>query len=263
MEQARRRSTVVIPALIASLVVLALLAGSLVLGHGTGCAFAGDGCLRVLFIGNSYTSVNDLPGTFAALVRSGGGAVETTMIAPGGAFLADEAASPDVAAAIAGSPWTAVVLQEQSQAPAAPSVRDARMVPAVATLVAAIRADGAQPYLLETWAHRDGWPERGLDRVAMQAALNAAYRDVAARNAAVVVPAGEAWARAVREAPAIVLWQADGSHPTPAGTYLAACVLYASLTGHSPEGLAESGGLATAEATTLQKIATDLLVKKP
>jgi len=34
----------------------------------------------VLFIGNSHTSVNDLPKTFAALVRSGGGAVETAMI---------------------------------------------------------------------------------------------------------------------------------------------------------------------------------------
>jgi hypothetical protein len=255
MEQARRRSPVVIPALVASLAILALLAGSLVFGRGTGCAFAGDGCLRVLFIGNSYTSVNDLPGTFAALVRSGGGAVETAMIAPGGAFLADHAASSEVAAAIAGTAWTAVVLQEQSQAPAVPAVRDAQMAPAAAALVAMIRQAGAHPYLLETWAHRDGWPERGLDRAAMQAAINAAYREVGARNAAVVVAAGEAWSRAVREAPEIVLWQADGSHPTPAGTYLAACVLYATLTGHSPEGLDETGGLPAADAAALQRLA--------
>jgi hypothetical protein len=73
MEQARRRSPVVIPALVASLVILALLAGSLVLGRGTGCPFAGDGCLRVLFIGNSYTSVNDLPGIAAGRPGSAGG----------------------------------------------------------------------------------------------------------------------------------------------------------------------------------------------
>jgi hypothetical protein len=225
MEQAQRRSPVVIPSLAVSLVILVLLAGSLVLGRGAGCAFAGDRCLRVLFIGNSYTSVNDLPGTFAALVRSGGGAVETAMIAPGGAFLADNAASPEVVATIAGTPWTAVVLQEQSQVPAVAAARDTQMAPAAASLVAAIRADGAQPYLLDTWGHRDGWPQQGMDRAAMQAAINASYRDVAARSAVIVVPAGEAWTRAAREAPGIALWQEDGSHPTAAGTYLAACVL--------------------------------------
>ena len=209
----------------------------------------------MLFIGNSHTSVNDLPKTFAALVRSGGGAVETAMIAPGGAFLADRAASPEVAATIAGTPWTAVVLQEQSQVPAVPAARDTQMAPAAASLVAAIRADVAQPYLLETWGHRDGWPEQGMDRAAIQAAINASYRDVAARSAVIVVPAGEAWTRAAREAPGIALWQQDGSHPTVAGTYLAACVLYATLTGRSPEGLTETGGLPAAEAAVLQRIA--------
>ena len=87
----------------------------------------------------------------------------------------------------------------------------------------------------------------------MQAAIDVAYRDVAARNGAFVVPAGEAWDRVTREAPGIALWQADGSHPTVAGTYLAACVLYASLAGRSPVGLAETGGLPAADAATLQR----------
>jgi hypothetical protein len=251
----RRRSPLVVPGLIVALMVLALLAGSQLLARGTGCAFAGDRCLKVLFIGNSYTSVNDLPATFAALVRSGGGAVETAMIAPGGAFLADHEASADVQAAIAGTAWTAVVLQEQSQAPAAREIREGQMAPAAMALAGTIRTDGAQPYLLETWAHRDGWPERGQDRAAMQAAINAAYRDVAARAGAFVIPAGEAWSHALRDVPSIILWQDDGSHPTMAGTYLAACVAYASITGRSPEGLAETGGLSTEDAAALQRIA--------
>ena len=250
----RRRSPVVIPALVLTLVVLAGILGAQVLGRGTGCMFAGDTCLRVLFIGNSYTSVNDLPATFAALVRSGGGAVETRMIAPGGAFLSDHAASPEVEAAIAGTPWTAVVLQEQSQVPAVPAALDGQMAPAAASLVAAIRAGGARPYLLETWAHRDGWPGQGMDRAAMQAAINAAYWEVAARNAAIVVPAAEAWNQALAAAPGVALWQVDGSHPTVAGTYLAACVLYATITGRSPEGLAETGGLPVADATMLRRL---------
>jgi hypothetical protein len=244
------------------LAVAILAAGTLAAGWfalaANGCGLPQDpSCLRVLFIGNSYTSVNDLPGTFARLARSGGRRVEVASIAPGGAFLADHAASTEVASTIGGRGWTAVVLQEQSELPAATDLVETRIVPPAATLVARIDTAGARPWLLETWAHRDGWPDRHLDRAAMQAAIDATYRELAGRLGATVVPAGEAWARALREAPAIALWQADGSHPTAAGTYLAACVLYASLVGRSPAGLAETGGLSSADAALLQRIAAE------
>lgn len=45
----------------------------------------GEQCLRILFIGNSYTFYNDLPGTFAELARAGGHQVEVQMVANGGA----------------------------------------------------------------------------------------------------------------------------------------------------------------------------------
>jgi len=232
------------------------LGGWALLRGGTGCRFVAEGsCQRVLFIGNSYTSVNDLPAVYAALVRSGGGAVETAMIAPGGAFLADHAASPEVAAAIAGTPWTDVVLQEQSQAPASPEARERGTIPAALTLVSGALQGRARPWLLETWAHRDGWPEMGMDEASMQAALAQGYAEVGARVGAPVVPAGDAWQRALVEAPSIALWQPDGSHPTPAGTYLAACALYRALTGRSPVGLAETGGLPAEDAAALQRIA--------
>lgn len=197
-----------------------------------------------------------VPATFARLAASGGHPVETTMIAPGGAFLADHAAKPDVAAAIAGTRWFAVVLQEQSQVPASASARDAQMLPASSSLVAEIRAAGGVPYLLETWAHRDGWPEQGLDRAAMQAAIDASYAQVADRTASFVVPVGDAWQRALAEDPSLVLWQDDGSHPTPAGTYLAACVLYGVVWHATPVGLPDTGGLAAAVAAELQRAAT-------
>jgi hypothetical protein len=223
-----------------------------------GCGIPEDpACVRVLFIGNSYTSVNDLPGTFARLARSGGLRVEASMIAPGGGFLEDHAANPDVAADISGRRWTAVVLQEQSELPAAPGALETRILPAAATLVRDATRIGARPFLLETWAHRDGWPDGHLNRAAMQAAIDATYGQLAGRVGATVVPAGEAWTRALREAPTIELWQADGSHPSPAGTYLAACVLYATLTGRSPLGLADTGGLDAADAAILQRIAIE------
>jgi hypothetical protein len=94
------------------LLILALVSallgavGTIAVGRIPNCAFTPAAqCTRVLFIGNSYTSVNDLPGTFARLAASGGHRVETGMIAPGGAFLSDEAANPDTARTIAGTAW--------------------------------------------------------------------------------------------------------------------------------------------------------------
>jgi hypothetical protein len=65
---------------IALAVVAAAMAILLVLGFSVrvGCGLPMDSapCTRVLFIGNSYTSVNDLPSVFANLARSGGHRVE-------------------------------------------------------------------------------------------------------------------------------------------------------------------------------------------
>ena len=209
-------------------------------------------CVRVLFLGNSYTYVNDLPTVFRDLARSGGRNVETSMVANGGETLAQHAASPDSLGAIRGSRWQFVVLQEQSEIPALAAAWQTQMFPATETLVASIRSAGATPILLETWAHRDGLPDQGLDDAAMQAAITQGYRSLGAALGVAVAPAGEAWQTVLRANPTIALWQADGSHPSPAGTYLAACALYARIFDASPVGIADTGGLSPDVAQALQ-----------
>src|SRR5208283_2631654 len=78
---------------------------------------ANEACTRVLFIGNSYTYVNDLPTTFANLARAGGHKTEVGMSAQGGWMLADHVKSPDTLAKIDSEKWNFVVLQEQSEVP--------------------------------------------------------------------------------------------------------------------------------------------------
>ena len=56
----------------------------------------------------------------------------------------------------------------------------------------------------------------------MQAAIDQAYATIGGELAIPVAPAGEAWCLVTGDDPTIALWQADGSHPTAAGTYLAA-----------------------------------------
>lgn len=234
--------------------------GGLAIAGSVGCGFSLDSaaCTRMLFIGNSYTYVNDLPNTFANLSRSGGHKISVGMAATAGWTLAQHAASDQTANKLASERWSYVVLQEQSEIPSLPSLRETQMYPAADQLVASIRSRGAQPLFFLTWAHRDGWRENGLpDYQSMQSAIDEAYAMIARDEQVSVVPVGVAWSAALRVTN-LDLWQSDGSHPTVAGTYLAACVFYHAIYDQSPVGLSYRDGLSANDAETLQQIAAQV-----
>jgi hypothetical protein len=70
----------------------------------------------------------------------------------------------------------------------------------------------------------------------MTATLAEAYTAAGNANNALVIPAGLAFARAVARQPELNLYAKDKRHPSLAGTYLAACTVFAALTGRSPVG---------------------------
>ena len=259
----RRRPTF----LIAFVLVLSL-AGFGVWQVGTfgnpGCIVPGTTCTRVLFIGDSYTYVNDLPTTFANLAGSGGYRVDTATLATGGETLAGHVVDSTTATTIASEPWDSIVLQDQSENPAVSAGRQSEMDPAITQLATMIRSDRAEPLLFLTWAHQSGWPEAGLPTyTSMQAAVDQAYLGIAARLALPIAPVGDAWQTALAAHATPELWQSDGVHPTTAGTFLAACVFYASIFHHSPVGLSYDDGLPAADATMLQKIAASTVLTDP
>ncbi|MFI5225123.1 MAG: hypothetical protein ACHQ3P_00445 [Candidatus Limnocylindrales bacterium] len=225
-------------------------------GSQDGCGGDPNGCIRVLFIGNSYTYVNDLPGTFSHLAASGGRRVATDSVAVGGATLADALDSADRRQRMASARWGFVVLQEQSQIPASPQLRQQDMFPAARTLAGLVEAAGAEPVLFETWAHRDGWPEAGISSYGlMQAQVDDAYDTLSRELGVPEAPVGSAWSIVRGQDPGLALWVDDGVHPTPAGTYLAACVFYATIFHADPRGLSFTDGLAAEDAHLLQETA--------
>jgi hypothetical protein len=251
-------------ALAAGTTAAAILALGLARQAGCGTPTDSTPCTRVLFIGNSYTSVNDLPSVFAQLARSGGHRVEVGRATADGARLADHATSSATAAALSSAKWNFVVLQEQSQIPAIEQFRQAEMYPAARALVAMVRRAGAQPIFFLTWAHRDGWPENDLvDYQSMQSAIDDAFLAIAGEQHAAVAPVGYAWQTLVGEGVSPGLWQNDGTHPTEKGTYLAACVFYATIFRESPTGLTYRGHLSDADARQLQSVATATVLDDP
>ena len=218
-------------------------------------------CKRVLFIGNSYTYVNDLPNTLVKLAKSGNQRLEIGMAAPGGWSLSDHLKSNDTLNAIKASKWNYVVLQEQSQIPASDPIRNSEMYPSARGLAGKIKEAGAGLILFDTWGHKAGWPENGMPTYeGMQHAINYGYLTLAQQLNASVAPVGYAWLAVWRQNPKLNLWQDDGSHPNEMGTYLAACVFYTVLFHKSPVGLT-SGNLSSADAAILQNIAADTVLK--
>jgi hypothetical protein len=221
-------------------------------------------CPRVLFIGNSYTAVNDLPGMVAALAKAGGRSIKIGMVAPGGFSLAQHLYSPQTLEALQSSQWDFVVLQEQSQIPALEQTRSQEMYPAARALVQKIRQAGAQPIFFLTWAHRDGWPENNLpDYESMQLQINQGYMTIANELKTLVAPVGYAWLTAWLQDPQSDLWQADGSHPTEQGTYLTACVFYAVIFRQSPENNSYRAHLPASLAHYLQSVASNIVLSYP
>src|SRR4051812_43331857 len=76
--------------------------------------------VRILFIGNSYIYYNDLPEMITKTAASYGRSVQYDKHTPGGYTLRQQAGAAGVLEKIKQGNWNYVVLQEQSEAPAAP-----------------------------------------------------------------------------------------------------------------------------------------------
>ena len=203
---------------------------------------------RLLFIGNSYTSRYDLPRQVAALAAAADPpvAVDTRMIVAGGASLRRHWNGSQARQAIEAAAWDFVVLQEQSTLPVKNRARYAENVRLFDALA---RERGARTALYLVWRRR-----AALDA---QAKLDEAAYALATELGALVVPVGPVWQAALRERPELALYADDGSHPTPAGSYLAACTFAVALLGVQPRGdaVSERLKLDRAVAGTLEELA--------
>ena len=196
-----------------------------------------DCVTHVLFLGNSYTYFNNVPAIVSELAKAGHQcAVETRMVAPGGKTLKDHWDSSASREALNSHPWDFVVLQDQSTLgvnfyfEGQTRVGGDELFRPYAELWAnEIRKHHATPVFYLTWA-RKATP---ID----QAALNYAYIHAAKTTHSLVAPVGLAWARVRQTTPGIDLYFHDGAHPSSAGSYLAACVIYAAIFGKSPVNL--------------------------
>ena len=226
------------------------------------CNCAPRSTTRVLFIGNSYTKSGDLPNMFLELAKAGGHRVEVGTSVQGGWDLRDHLKKDRATDVINSKKWQYVVLQEQSLIPAFEEARVEEMYPAARELDSLIKEQGAKTIFFVTWGRQRGFPEGGITSYErMQDEIDRGYSEIAEELDAMLAPVGTAWRIVAKEHPDMKLWQGDGSHPATRGTYLAACVFYATIFKESPVGLPYAPKMPEEDIKILQAAAAEAVLK--
>ena len=107
---------------------------------------------EILFIGNSHSSVNGLPGLVTTLIQTGmPGTSATSGLAPGYQFLAERLNDGVTQSLLASRPWTHVILQAQKYSS---SGLYSYPTEAAEEWIRRSKAQNAQPLLFPEWPRR-------------------------------------------------------------------------------------------------------------
>ncbi len=212
---------------------------------------------KILFVGNSHTYTNDLPGMFFEMAQAGGHGVDVYGLTEGSYTLQlfsdpEDELGEILTDALQSEPWDFVVLQENTNAAVAFNAKK-DMYPYARKLDEMIKAAGGQTAFLMTWAPEEG--AGAFSREMVQGQLAAGYRTIAEELDALLIPGGEVFAKALEQDEELQLWGEDGQHPSVEGTYLAACTAYALLFQETPVGNPYLADLDQDKAQELQGMA--------
>jgi len=184
--------------------------------------------IRVLFVGNSYTFRWNLPQCVNAIAASQHQVIITRQSTVGGAFWKEHWEGKKgktvlkTKEKIQNGNWNIVVLQNNSMSAIE---RPADFMKYGKEFIHLVEEKGARPLLYITWA-REYNP-------LMQDKITNLYERLAQETKTSFAPVGPIWEKARQLRPDLPLYFADGSHPSPLGTYLIANVFYHVITGRS------------------------------
>lgn len=182
----------------------------------------------VLFVGNSLTYVNDVPGLVRAISRltEGDKALRVATVAFPDYSLLDHWFDGRAARAMRDGKWNFVVFQ---QGPSTQLDSRAELAQYAWQFGLVAKEVGATPAMYSVWPFQSAFFDLPASTYSYQLAADTAR--------GIHLPAGDAWASALKREASLALYSADGLHPTMAGSVLAALVISEKLTGHAPASL--------------------------
>ena len=212
---------------------------------------------RVLFLGNSYTQVNDLPQLLVNIGQSTNDVFIVDSNTPGGHTLQQHNSNSTSIAKINQGNWDFVVLQEQSQLPSFPINQvNTQVFPFAQSLNNLIVSQNpcAETVFYMTWGRQNGDSQNcgffpplctyeGMDDL-----LRERYMTMTIDNNAITSPVGAVWRYIRNNNPSLNLYSSDESHPSIVGSYAAACTFYTTLTRKDPTLITYNASLSVTDA---------------
>jgi len=220
---------------------------------------------KALFLGNSYTYTNNLPQIVSELATSTGDLLIYDSNLIGGYTLLNHSTNTITQSKILSNDWDYIVLQEQSQTPT--FINPTAFMDGFSNLNTFISQNKpcAQITSLMTWGYENGDDQNCASNPTvcnyngMQNLLRDRYIEFSDLFESEVTPVGVVWKYIRENYPGINLYQSDGSHPSLAGSYIAACCFYTSIFRKDPTLISNNYGL-DANTALLIKNATKTLV---
>jgi len=219
---------------------------------------------KVLFIGNSYTYVNNLPQMVSDVSASAGDTITFNSSAPGGATFNNHTQNTTSTSLIMGGNWDYVVLQEQSQYPSFPLGQvETECFPYARSLDSLIDVYNpcAETVFYMTWGRKNGdasncaeWPPV-CTYLGMDSLLRLRYTMMAENNNAILSPVSALWRYLIVNNPSLELYSSDESHPSVAGTYAASCSFYTVLFRKDPTSITFTSSLSATDAEIIRNAA--------
>lgn len=193
----------------------------------------------VLFIGNSFTFMNNMPFIFQDVAIAKGHKIFVDTVVHGGKDFNFHAHNPGTYKKLKSRKWDFVIIQGHSNELAQPeTIIDKNSLPYATQIVDSIRANSActQLVLYMTWGYKNGNPKWSViaSYDSMQARIKTQYLRFADLLDARVSPVGEAWKMMRETHPGINLYYTDNIHPNLNGSYLSACTFFATIFNESP-----------------------------
>ena len=231
------------------------------------------GRLSVLFIGNSYTYYNNMPTLIFDKIARAAGFEPNVLSVTCGNYSLEQHADPQNTYGLQVASYLLpkninmfdyVVMQEQSQRPSYNN--RAPFYDAVRTISSKAQAVNAKPILYSTWGRRSDSKDlksMGLTNESMTWRLAAGYSAIGEELNIPVGHVGLAFYEVYTGSSGIELYDDDATHPSYAGSYLAAMTLFAKMTGIDPTTVDFVGELTAADADVLKQAAKNAVFNTP
>lgn len=219
--------------------VLGIISSLTFILFAVGCTSKPAEPYRVLFIGDSTTSRNDIPGKFKRLAELGGHEVIVDSSTKDFTSLATHTLLIQTKEKLENEVWDIVILQENEAILLEPGSLQQYSVPTIQKYMDIINGMDGVILLYSSIGFRDGLVDfEGFEHLdsyeSTQDAIDLAYFEIGNELDLPLAPVGEVWRKVYDTQPSFDLWHADGLHVSPEGAYLAATVFYTAIYNQSP-----------------------------